>query len=114
MKFRILLLFFLLCSTSGRAAVLAVPGSYRTIQSAIDAAHTGDTVLVADGTYTGEFNKDLDLYGKAITVESENGPVNCIIDCEADGRGFNINKRETSSTIIRGFTIRNGIIACLT
>jgi len=32
-----------------------------------------DTVLVADGTYIGEGNKNLDFGGKAITVTSENG-----------------------------------------
>ena len=35
-----------------RAATLNVPSQYPTIQSGINAANTGDTVLVAPGTYT--------------------------------------------------------------
>ena len=54
----------------------------------IDAAVAGDTVLVADGTYTGEGNRDIDFKGKAITVKSENGATNCIVDREGVGRGF--------------------------
>ena len=52
---------------------LEVPSEdYPTIQSAINAASNGDTVLVHTGTYTGIGNRDLDFHGKAITVRSEN------------------------------------------
>ena len=63
------------------------PADFSTIQAAIDDSNDGDTVLVADGTYTGDGNRDIDFHGKAIIVKSENGPQNCIIDCngtEAD------------------------------
>jgi hypothetical protein len=64
---------------------------FKTIQSGIDAAEKGDTVLVADGTYTGERNKRLDFYGKAIIVKSEHGAESCIIDCEGEGNGSDGN-----------------------
>ena len=35
------------------ADTLHVPGDHPTIQAAMDAAQAGDTVLVADGVYTG-------------------------------------------------------------
>ncbi len=92
--------------------VLRVPSEYTTIQAAIDAAKDGDTVLVADGIYTGEGNRDIVFRGKAITVRSENGPENCIIDCngtEADPhRGFHFHKGEDADSILNGFTITNG------
>lgn len=41
------------------------------------------------GTYTGTGNKNLTWSSpKHITVRSENGANNCIIDCENSGRGF--------------------------
>ena len=90
------------------ARTLHVPGEYGVIQEAIDAAMTGDIVLVADGVYTGDENKNLDFAGKAITLASVNGAENCIIDCEHDGRAFYLHSRETAKTVIDGFTICNG------
>jgi parallel beta-helix repeat protein len=84
-------------------------GPYPTIQSAITACVDGDTVLVADGTYTGFGNKNLSFLGKAITVKSQNGPGVTIIDCELDGRGFHFFTGETSKSVVDGFTITNGL-----
>lgn len=71
-----------LIAVTVQAKKIRVPKDYPNIQAGIDAAKDGDTVLVADGVYTGDGNRDIDFGGKAITVRSENGPDNCIIDCQ--------------------------------
>ena len=85
-------------------------GPKATIQAGIDATVTdwGYTVLVADSTYVGPGNKELDFGGRAIKVKSENGAENCIIDCEYDGRGVRFHTGERSGSVIDGFTIYSG------
>ncbi len=92
-------------------------GDYPTIQAAIDDSNNGDTVIVADGTYTGDGNRDIDFSGKSITVRSENGPNDCIIDCNATEsdrhRGFYFHSGEDANSVLDGFTIKNGyIVTC--
>ncbi|MDY7110590.1 MAG: right-handed parallel beta-helix repeat-containing protein [Planctomycetota bacterium] len=94
---------------TARAEVIHVPGDQPSIGAAIAAAQPGDTVLVADGTYTGPDNRDMTYGGKAITVRSENGPAECIIDCENEGRAFIFDSEESNAAILEGFTIINGI-----
>lgn len=84
------------------------PADFDNIQAAINAANDGDTVLVADGTYTGPGDRDIDFIGKAITVRSQNGPENCIIDCEGIRRGFYFHSDEDTNSILDGLTITNG------
>ncbi len=93
-------------------AVIHVPGDAATIQAGIDSAVNGDTVLVADGTYTGAGNRDIDFLGKAITVISENGPETCVLDSEGSDidphRGFNLATACLGRAILEGFTITGG------
>jgi len=112
LRIKIFILFFALTSflafTTAFAATIRVPNEQPTIQAGIDAAVDGDTVLVADGTYTGVGNKNIDFKGKAITVESENGAENCIIDCEGDGRGFYFHQSEGYTSVLSALSITNG------
>jgi len=95
-------------STPTEFAGFYVPSVYSTIQAAVDDTSDGDTVWVADGKYSGEGNYDIDFKGKAITIRSENGPENCIVDCQQEGRGFNFHSGEDVNTVLDGFTVTNG------
>jgi len=97
-------------------ATIHVPADQPTIQAGIDAAAAGDTVLVANGIYRGEGNRDIDFQGKAITVTSEGGANACIIDCGGIAEnqfhtGFIFHQHETDTSVLQGFTIRNGNMA---
>jgi len=91
------------------ADIIRVPTDQPTIQAGIDAAVSGDTVLVADGTYTGDGNREITFNGKAITVTSENGPENCLIDVYPDHvRVFVFDSGESPESVLKGFTISGG------
>ena len=66
------------------------------IQYGIAAALPGDTVIVRDGVYTGYSNIKLNFMGKDITLRSENGPANCIIDGGDSHRGIVFQNGEKS------------------
>lgn len=83
---------------------LAVPAQYGTIQSAVNAAYNGDTVLVSSGTYS----ENINFNGKAIAVASVYGASSTTIE----GTGGNspvvtFNHGEVSNAILDGFTIDN-------
>lgn len=100
--------FTLIVNMLCQGAVIRVPQEQSTIQAGIDAAADNDTVLVASGTYTGPGNRDITFAGKAISLVSENGPLNTIIDCEQAGRGALFMTGESLNSQIRGFTITRG------
>jgi len=101
--------------SAAQAATLNVPSQYGTIQAAINASHNGDYVVVADGTYSGYGNRDMDFGGKNITVQSQHGSARTFINCggyptedgSGDHRAFEVANGETNAVII-GFTIENG------
>jgi hypothetical protein len=108
---RISILLSILFYLPAFSAVINVPADYPDIQQGIDAASDHDTVLVADGIYTGIGNRDITLGGRQIVVKSVNGPENTIVDCQGDQwnprKGF-LFITEGRSTVLDGFTIRNG------
>ena len=108
---------FTIMSTEG--IELKVPTQYATIQTAIDNCYDGDIVVILPGTYTAFGNRDLDFFGKAITVRSidPNDPniiALTIIDCngteQEPHRGFYFHSGETASSVVEGLTIINGCI----
>jgi len=91
--------------------IVHVSGGGNAIQQAIDAAKSGDTLIVAADTYDGDIN----LQGKDITVVSTNPDdpnvvAMTIIDCQQSGRGFIFNSNEGPNTIVDAFTIINGSV----
>jgi Right handed beta helix region len=91
-------------ANAATATTLHVPQQYPTIQSAIDAAAAGDTVLVAAGTY----NEAIDFQSKAITVASESGAGSTIINGDGVGVVVTMNANAGEAPVLRGFTVRNG------
>ncbi len=92
---------------SSAAAVLRVPGDHPRIQPALDAAATGDTVLVGEGVWSGPGNVDLNFGGKGIELRSESGPLACELDCNYQARAVALIRGERGAKI-DGFLIRNG------
>ncbi len=97
-------------SISNLPKTIHVPADIATIGEAIEAADEGDTILVADGIYSGPGNRDIVLEGKPIIL-SENGPETTIIDCggsESEPHsGITIPSGYGPDTKIDGLTIRN-------
>jgi hypothetical protein len=105
------LVIVLFGTTTSFGKTIHVPSDSSTIQGGINGAVDGDTVLVADGIYTGLGNKNVDFKGKAITVRSENGPDTTVIDCGGEGRGFFFHRGEDEDSRVCGFTIRHGLVS---
>ena len=125
-----LALLLLLTGAPGHAAVLRVNGAsaadtpdgsswttaFKTIQSAVDAAHAQDEIWVAKGTYTGTTDsvvnmsaKTLALYGGFQGTESNRDQRNwednkTIIDGEGKRRCVTSNR----TGFIDGFTLQDG------
>jgi predicted outer membrane repeat protein len=88
------------------AYTIRVPFDQPTIQQGLDAADTGDTVLVAADTYTGPLNRDLDFAGKGIALKADSRFA-ATIDCEGLGRGFHFHSGEDTIAVVESFTILN-------
>jgi Fibronectin type III domain len=100
----VLLAVLLPAESASAQAVINVPGDSPTIQRAIDAAAPGDTVLVAPGTYF----ENVNFRGKAITVESDQGPEVTIIDGNLAGSVITFSSGEGPASVLRGFTLQRG------
>lgn len=105
-------LLLLLTPLSGFSTTIHVPEDHPNIQAAIDAASDGNTIIIADGVYSGDGNINLewDATFKHLIIKSENGRDHCIIDCREEGRAFLLNNGQDERDVIEGVTITNGMV----
>ncbi|MBL7197212.1 MAG: right-handed parallel beta-helix repeat-containing protein [Candidatus Omnitrophica bacterium] len=74
-----------------------------SIQGTVNWAPNGSIIIVADGTY---YEGDTYIWQDDITLKSENGPQNCIIDASGYDRAF-IMVENNAGISIEGFTIES-------
>jgi hypothetical protein len=82
-----------------------VPDQYATIQDALYAVAAGDTVVVRPGTYV-EYG--INFLGKDLTLVSEAGPEQTVIDAMGLGSVVEFQGAETAAAVLDGFTITGG------
>lgn len=82
-----------------------VPAVYPSIQAAINAAANGDTIEVAPGVYP----EQIDFQNKTIRVIGTGGALLTTIDAQGAGTVVRFQGGEGPATLLRGFTIQNGI-----
>lgn len=116
MKKIITLCMFIAIVQTGIGADLLVPSQYSTIQAAIDAASSGDVIIVSPGTYT----ENINFLGKAITVTSNFHISQNSIDISSTiidgsqaadpefGSCVSFVTNENEDSILKGFTITGG------
>jgi len=89
-------------------------GDFPNIQEAVAASVDDDEIQLGNGTFVGQFNRDVILINKRITIRSQSDdPTQCIIDCDAqtrglDARAFSNSTSDPSGPLIRGITIQGG------
>jgi len=111
----LLIVGIVLCQSQVWAQTLYVPSEeYSSIQSAIDDADNGETIIVSPGTYY----ENLNFLGKLITVRSvEPNDPDVVADTIIDG-SYPVDPNiasvvtfvsgEDASSVLSGFTIENG------
>lgn len=116
MKIIISLLTLLLYILPVYSASINVPGSFNSIQEAIDAASGGDTIIVSPGTYY----ENINFRGKSIFLTSmfymasDTGYISATVINGSNpsnpdtGSCVIFNSYEDSTSVLQGFTITGG------
>lgn len=98
-------LYLVLLACSALAVTIHVPGDQASIYTGLSAASSGDTVLVACGSYTESYLS----VPAGVILRSETGNADC---ASIDGEGWNTLFEMTSpapGAAIEGFTLINGV-----
>lgn len=106
-------LYFLALSIFASASLMATQVQVKAVdnlQVAVEAANSGDTVLVQAGTYKGNFTMKDGVYvsggwNEDFTAQTKHAS---ILDAKANGRVLNQPNDFTTLTIWDNFTIQNG------
>jgi hypothetical protein len=91
-------------------------GDFPTIQAAVDSAGFGDFIVLTDGTFTGEGNRDIVVPSETFVLQSQSGdPTTCIIDCGGSARdehrAFHFTSEGEGFATISGIGIVNGYVS---
>ena len=111
-------LYFLALSIFASASLMATQvkvAAGTDLQAAVDAANSGDTVLVQAGTYEGNFTMEDGVYVSGgwnadFTAQTEHAS---ILDAKQSGRVLNQPFDFTTLTIWDNFTIQNGKLTAI-
>lgn len=85
------------------AATLSVPQAFGSIQEAVDAAQSGDEIVIGPGTYSAPIT----IAGKSITLRSTTGNPEDVILRAGDG-GRIVRIENATAVRLAGLTIRDG------
>lgn len=100
-------LLFVLLPYQTKAGIIQVPGDHATIQAGVNGAVSGDTVLVAPGTYHESIYWPM---VDGITLISSGDSTNTILDAQLMGSviTFPSDGTITGATLVSGFTLTGG------
>ena len=87
------------------ADAIRVPGDVGSIAEALSAATPSDTILVAPGVYYTNVEWS---HTRGIKLLSESGAASTVLDGRDDVQVIGIYTGVDTTTVIRGFTIRDG------
>ena len=103
MKKSILTLLMILFLFSLYSTIIFVPDDYSTIQLAVDNASYSDEIIVRDGLY----EESITITTQNLTLRSENGYTNCIIQPAVNDEHCIENPCTKYVNTIEGFTFQN-------
>ncbi|HTF89574.1 MAG TPA: right-handed parallel beta-helix repeat-containing protein [Planctomycetota bacterium] len=86
----------------------SVGAPFQALGEAFAVSNSGDTLLVAPGTYQGSANRNLAFAGRELYIKGTGGAASCIVDCQLQGRAFTFDPGVPLGARIEGLTILQG------